>query len=74
MKITRKSNETKQMLETIPIGSCFIDGGNIFMKIEEFFTADDEHYNTVCLETGELVGFVQDAFVKPVSTELIVEG
>jgi hypothetical protein len=74
MKITRKSNETRQMLETIPVGSCFIDGGNVFMVIDEIYASDGEQYNTVCLETGELVGFVQDAFVKPVSTELIVEG
>lgn len=73
MKITRKRSETKQLLETLPVGACFIDGGNIFMVINEVHHDDGEHYNAVCLENGELSGFIPDSYVKPVNTELIVE-
>jgi hypothetical protein len=74
MKITRKSNETKQLFETLPVGSCFIESGVVFMVIHAIYGSDGEHYNAVSLENGELCGFVPGGYVKPVSTELIVEG
>jgi hypothetical protein len=73
MIITRKRNETKQLFETIPVGSCFIDGGCVFMKIEEIFDADDEHFNAIQLNLGSLTGFDPTSYVKPVNAELIVE-
>ena len=75
MKITRKSDETKQLFETISIGSCFscfIEGEDrIYMKTVELVFPTT--YNAVCLETGHLFGFSPKLYVKPVQAELIVK-
>jgi hypothetical protein len=73
MKITRKNNETKQLFETIHVGSCFIDGGCVFMKVEEIFDADDDCYNAIQLNLGSFTHFDPTSYVKSVNTELIVE-
>ena len=72
MKIKRMSNETKQLIETIPIGSCFIENDIIYMKIAEFVLVS-KTYNAVCLETGHLFEFSPKLYVKPVQAELIVD-
>lgn len=73
MKITRKSSETKQLFETIPIGSCFIEGEDrIYMKTVELVFVSTI-YNAVFLETGQLYGFNPETPVKPVQAELIVK-
>ena len=72
MKIKRINNETKQLFETIPISSCFIEGEDrIYMKTVELVFPTT--YNAVCLETGHLFGFSPKLYVKPVQVELIVK-
>ncbi len=72
MKIKRIGNETKQLFETISIGSCFIENDIIYMKTSELVLIS-KIYNAVCLETGHLFGFSQELYVKPVETELIIK-
>lgn len=70
MKIKRINNETKQLFETIPIGSCFIEGEDrIYMKTVPI----NSTYHAVCLETGQLYGFSPKTPVKPIQAELIVK-
>lgn len=72
MKITRKINETKQLIQTIPIGSCFIELGTVFMRIN--ITTMTGHYNAIQLETGKPLSINKETYVKPVEVELIVDG
>jgi len=73
MKIKRINNETKQLFETIPIGSCFIEGEDrIYMKTVPINSINSS-YQAVCLETGQLYGFSPKTPVKPIQAELIVK-
>ena len=70
MKIKRINNETKQLFETIPIGSCFIEGEDrIYMKTVPI----NSTYHAVFLETGQLYGFSPKTPVKTIQAELIVK-
>jgi hypothetical protein len=76
MKITRKTNKSTTPWDYVGIGQTFVEkpGCPVLLKTAEFFERDtDEHYNSVNLETGELVGFMSDCFVLIVKSELTVE-
>jgi hypothetical protein len=75
MKITRNTTKSLTSWDYVGIAQTFVEkpGGPVFLKTAEFFDRDmDEHYNAVNLETGELVGFMEDCEVLIVKTELIV--
>ena len=76
MKITRKTNKSLTPWDYVGVGQTFVErpGGTVFLKTAEFFERDtDEHYNSVNLESGELVGFMTDCYVHIVKSELMVE-
>jgi hypothetical protein len=76
MKITRKTAKSLTPWDYVGIGQTFVEkpGGPVFLKTAEFFEQDsDDHYNSVNLETGELVGFMTDCYVLIVKSELMVE-
>lgn len=75
MKITRNTTKSLTSWDYVGIGQTFVEkpGGPVFLKTAKFFEQHvDEHYNAVNLETGELVGFMEDDEVLIVKTELIV--
>jgi len=75
MKITRNTTKSLTSWDYVGIAQTFVErpGGPVFLKTAEFFDRDmDEHYNAVNLETGELVGFMEDCEVLIVKSELIV--
>jgi len=76
MKITRKTTKSHTSWDYVGIGQTFVEkpGGPVFLKTTDIFEQDpDIYYNSVNLETGELVGFMSDCFVLIVKSELTVE-
>ena len=76
MKITRKTNKSTTPWDYVGVGQTFVEkpGGPVFLKTTEFFEQDaGYHFNSVNLETGELVGFMTDCYVLIVKSELMVE-
>jgi hypothetical protein len=76
MKITRKTNKSTTPWDYVGIGQTFVEkpGGPVFLKTTNIFEQDpDIYYNSVNLETGELVGFMTDCYVLIVKSELTVE-
>ena len=76
MKITRKTNKSTTPWDYVGIGQTFVEkpGGPVFLKTTNIFEQDpDIYYNSVNLETGELVGFMTDCYVLIVKSELMVE-
>jgi hypothetical protein len=76
MKITRKTNKSTTPWDYVGVGQTFVErpGGTVFLKTAEFFEQQmGDHYNSVNLETGELVGFMTDCYVLIVKSELMVE-
>ena len=76
MKITRKTNKSLTSWDYVGIGQTFVEkpGGPVFLKTTNIFEQDpDIYYNSVNLETGELVGFMTDCYVLIVKSELTVE-
>ena len=76
MKITRKTNKSTTPWDYVGIGQTFVEkpGCPVLLKIADIFEHDtDHHYNSVNLETGELVGFMTDCYVLIVKSELSVE-
>ena len=76
MKITRKTNKTLTPWDYVGVGQTFVEkpGGPVFLKTTDIFEQDpDIYYNSVNLETGELVGFMTDCYVLIVKSELMVE-
>jgi len=76
MKINRSTTKSHTSWDYVGIGQTFVEkpGGPVFLKTADIFEHDtDHHYNAVCLETGELVGFMADCEVLIVKSELTVE-
>lgn len=76
MKITRSTVQSLTSWDYVGIGQTFVErpGGPVFLKTADIFEHDtDHHYNSVNLETGELVGFMTDCYVLIVKSELMVE-
>jgi hypothetical protein len=76
MKITRSTVQSLTSWDYVGIGQTFVErpGGPVFLKTADIFEHDtDHHYNSVNLETGELVGFMSDCEVLIVKSELTVE-
>ena len=76
MKITRNTDKSLTSWDYVGIGQTFVErpGGYVFLKTDEFFDQrNDVHFNAVNLETGELVGFMEDCKVLIVKSELTVE-
>jgi hypothetical protein len=76
MKVTIVDNgKNKTRWDYIEIGTVFRDGppDDYFMKIEEIYDARENHFNAVNLKTGELIGFMEDFYVKVVDAELVVK-
>jgi len=76
MKITRNTTKSLTSWDYVGIGQTFVErhGGPVFLKTEGLLAQDpDDLYNAVNLETGELVGFMEDCEVLIVKSELTVE-
>ena len=76
MKITRNTTKSHTPWDYVGVGQTFVErpGGTVFLKTADIFERDtDEHYNSVNLETGELVGFMSDCYVLIVKSEFTVE-
>lgn len=72
MKIEKKKYEMEFHL--IDEGECFIDCyKNICLKIVHIISAEDEHYNAVDVETGDLYHYQDDEMVKPAKATLVIE-
>ncbi len=74
MKVTIVDNgKNKTRWDYIEIGTVFRDGppDDYFMKIEEIY--DEYNFNAVNLKTGQLIGFMEDYYVKVVDAELVVK-
>ena len=76
MKITRNTTKSHTSWDCVGIGQTFVEkpGCPVLLKTAEFFEQQmGDHYNSVNLETGELVGFMTDCYVLIVKSELMVE-
>ncbi len=76
MKITRKTNKSLTPWDYVGIGQTFVEkpGCPVLLKTADIFERDTgDHFNSVNLETGELVGFMTDCYVLIVKSELTVE-
>jgi hypothetical protein len=76
MKINRNTSKSLTSWDYVGVGQTFVErpGGTVFLKTAEFFEQDTgDHFNSVNLETGELVGFMTDCYVLIVKSELMVE-
>ena len=76
MKITRKTNKSLTPWDYVGIGQTFVEkpGCPVLLKTADIFEQDTgDHFNSVNLETGELVGFMTDCYVLIVKSELMVE-
>ena len=76
MKINRNTSKSLTSWDYVGVGQTFVErpGGTVFLKTAEFFEQDTgDHFNSVNLETGELVGFMTDSYVLIVKSELMVE-
>lgn len=71
MEIIRESIENEVFFKDILWGSCFKDEDDIiFMSIPLVIDSDDDKYDAVSLESGELHYFDNNDRVVPVKAEL----
>lgn len=58
MKINDNRDQKRQSFQCLhPIGEIFEYGNEFFMTIEKVRDCDDNYYNAVCLNDGELTYF-----------------
>lgn len=76
MKIERKDRQATLYFREIEEGTVFISGDDVICMKTSYVKDNDsnEEYNTVILETGELIFFEGYEFVTlPTSAKLVVE-
>lgn len=76
MKIERKNKQATLYFREIEEGTVFISGDDVTCMKTIYIKDNDcnEEYNTVILETGELIFFEDHEFVTlPVSARLVIE-